>query len=95
MSDAYVVVVLHNVVHAIEREPAAGGGSPRTPLEIGTELAGNNRRNGCIDGRYRCDDAATARVFATLCLDYAQALVERRRKDIDGLPPGFASFLAE
>jgi hypothetical protein len=95
MTHSYTVVVRGNVVVAIEREPRAPRHAARTPLEIGTELASNNRRNGCIDGRYECDDSQSARVFASLCLEYTKALIEKRLAAVNALPVGFESFRAD
>ena len=75
----YVVTVEHNLVVAVERAndgPAAL--VPETPLEIGTQLADNYRRSGRIDGRYYFRSPQRARVFATLCLEFTRALIDRR-----------------
>lgn len=92
----YIVVVEKNVVTAIERthqRPAAP--IPRTPLEVSTQLADNNRTNGCIDGRYYFDDSQRARIFAELCLEYTRALVEKRLGAINKLPVGYAGYRAD
>jgi len=76
---AYVVTVEHNLVVAIARvDGAAAASTPQTKLEVATQLAENFRANGCIDGRYHFANAQRARVFAALCLEFTQALVERR-----------------
>jgi hypothetical protein len=75
----FVVTVEHNLVSAIMRAPGDSAGAvPDTTLEVGTELAANYRRNGCLDGKYRFRNAQRARIFATLCLEFTQALTERR-----------------
>jgi hypothetical protein len=75
----YVVTVEHNLVSAIARVPEGSVGAvPETTLEVGTELAANYRRDGCLDGRYLFRSAQRARIFATLCLEFTQALIERR-----------------
>jgi hypothetical protein len=85
-ASVYVVTVEHNLVAAIDRVPeGASGDVPETPLEVGTELAANYRRNGCLDGRYAFRSPQRARVFATLCLEFAQALVERRLARVKAL----------
>jgi hypothetical protein len=94
--DVYVVVVRNNVVCAIERSTAAAPVSiPQTPLEVATELATNNRVNGCIDGRYRFDDTQRAKIFAALCLEFTRAVVERRLAAIEALPVGRAEYRAD
>jgi hypothetical protein len=76
---AYVVTVEHNLVVAIARvADAAAVSIPPTKLEVATQLAENFRVNGCIDGRYHFANAQRARVFATLCLEFTQAQLERR-----------------
>ena len=89
VSDTFVVVVEHNLVTALER--VAEGISveiPHSKLEVGTQLADNNRANGCIDGRYYFDSAQRARIFATLCLEFTKALVEKRLDVLKALATG-------
>lgn len=89
MSDTFVVVVEHNLVTALER--VAEGipvEIPQSKLEVGTQLADNNRANGCIDGRYYFDNAQRARIFATLCLEFTKALVEKRLGEVSVLAAG-------
>jgi hypothetical protein len=89
MADIYVVVVSHNMVSALERVKRSEGVSvPQTKLEVGTSLAENYRTNGCIDGEYFFDKAQRARIFATLCLDFTKALVEKRLQIISALAVG-------
>lgn len=96
MSHIYIVVVEKNVVSAIERTSVPPAEPiPRTPLEVSTQLADNNRRNGCIDGRYYFDDSLRARIFAELCLEYTRAMVERRLGAINKLPVGFSGYRAD
>ena len=96
MTDTYVVVVKHNVVVAIERQPdPLPGPILKTPLEAGTQVAENNRANGCIDGRYHFDDTQRARIFASLCLEFTKALVEKRLAAIDALPVGTVDYRAD
>ena len=79
MADTYVVVVQHNLVTAVRKQAdAAEVVVPQTKLEVGTQLADNYRRHGCIDGNYYFDNAQRARIFATLCLEFTKALVEKR-----------------
>jgi len=86
---AYVVVVENNLVVTVARiddgNPAAVA---QTRLEVATQLAENFRANGCIDGRYHFANAQRARVFATLCLEFTRALVERRLATIEALAVG-------
>jgi hypothetical protein len=96
MTDVYVVVVESNVVSAIERLTGpAPVPIPKTPLEVGTQLAENNRANGCIDGRYYFDDTQRARTFAALCLEFTRALVEKRLAVINSLPVGGIEYRAD
>lgn len=82
----FVVTVEHNLVSAIMRAPGASAGAiPETTLEVGTELAANYRRNGCLDGEYRFRNAQRSRIFATLCLEFMQALTERRLATVKAL----------
>ncbi len=96
MTQIFIVVVERNIVTAIERttdvpaEPI-----PRTPLEVSTQLANNNRTNGCIDGRYYFDDSQRARIFAELCLEYTRAVVEKRLSAINKLPVEFSGYRAD
>jgi len=96
MAETYVVIVKNNLVTAIERlsEPLDRP-IPKTPLEVSTELADNNHRNGCIDGRYYFEDTQRARIFASLCLEFIKALVEKRLAMIEALPVGSAVFRAD
>ena len=96
MPDIYVVVVKNNVVCAIERSTGKPSEPiPKTPLEVSTQLATNNRLNGCIDGRYYFDDTQRARIFASLCLEFTKALVEKRLAAIDALPVGYVEYRAD
>jgi hypothetical protein len=75
----YVVTVRNNLVVAIEHASDDDGAVvPETTLEVGTQLADNYRGNGCIDGRYHFDNPQRARIFATLCLEFTRALIDRR-----------------
>lgn len=86
MPGTYVVVVEHNLVTALRKLPdPAGVPVPATKLEVGMQLADNYRRRGCIDGRYYFDNAQRARIFATLCLEFTQALVGKRLEAVKGL----------
>ena len=89
MGTIFVVVVEHNIVTALE--PVREGTLapvPQTKLEIGAQLAENNRVNGCIDGRYYFDNAQRARIFAVLCLEFTRALVDKRLESVKGLATG-------
>ena len=89
MSDIYVVVVKHNIVAALERvADSATTSVPETKLEIGTRLAENYRVNGCIDGEYPFDNAQRAKIFATLCLEFTRALVDKRIDIVKALAIG-------
>lgn len=86
MTDTYVVVVEHNLVTAVHKlHEDTAVAAPETRLEIGTELANNYRRRGCIDGRYHFGNAQRARIFATLCLEFTKALVDKRLEAIKRL----------
>ena len=94
--DAYVVVVRHNLVCAIE--PVADmprESIPATPLEVSTQLAANHRANGCIDGRYYFRDTMHARTFAELCLEFTKAMVEKRLAAVAKLPVGAPLYRAD
>ena len=96
MADIYVVIVENNLVTAIELAGAPPDRPiPKTPLEVSTELAENNRRNGRIDGRYYFQDTQRARIFASLCLEFIKALVDKRLAAINSLPVGSAVFRAD
>jgi hypothetical protein len=83
------VTVEHNLVVAIARvDDASGASIPQTKLEVATQLAESYRASGCIDGRYHFANAQRARVFATLCLEFTQAQVERRLAAIRSLAVG-------
>ena len=87
MAEIYVVEVQHNVVTAVREVPFDAAVSvPDSRLEIGTQLAENYRAHGCIDGSYHFDSAQRARIFATLCLEFTRALVEKRLDALKRLP---------
>ncbi|MDQ6825369.1 MAG: hypothetical protein M3007_07900 [Candidatus Eremiobacteraeota bacterium] len=89
MSDIYVVVVKHNIVTALKRiAENANTSVPPTKLEIGTRLAENYRIDGCIDGEYYFDNAQRAKIFATLCLEFTRALVDKRIDVVKALAIG-------
>jgi hypothetical protein len=96
MPEAYVVVVRHNLVAAIEKvaEPLEEE-IPATPLEVSTQLARNHRVNGCIDGRYYFHDTMHARTFAELCLEFTRGMLEKRLARIQGLPAGRPDYRAD
>ena len=95
MREAWVVVVRHNLVTAIERAgPEEAMQAAATPLEVSTRLAANHREHGCIDGRYCMGDAQSARIFATLCLEFTRALAEKRLATLDKLPAGDSHYQA-
>jgi len=94
MATVYVVVVEHNIVTALEQVIGdVDTPVPQTKLEVGTQLAENNRVNGCIDGRYYFDNPQRARIFAVLCLEFVRALVDKRMEVVKALPAG-ASYHA-
>ena len=89
MSEIYVVVVTHNLVSALQRvAETANIAVPQTKLEVGTRLAENYRVAGCIDGEYFFDNAQRARIFATLCLEFARALIDKRLEVVKALATG-------
>lgn len=81
----YRVRVCHNVVVAIEKMARpAGVAVPPERLDIGAQLARNNRAKGCIDDYYYFAGANAAKDFAVLCLDFVSRLLERASADIAG-----------
>ena len=94
MTETFVVVVRGNLVCAIEPGGPSSSTLPITPLDVATQLADTSRRAGCIDGRYRFDDAMHARTFAELCCEFVAALVERRVAAIRALPAGDPEYRA-
>ena len=48
-----------------------------------------------LDGVYGFADAAAARTFAVLCLEFSRALVERRLTVIENLPGDFTAYAAD
>ena len=91
----FEVTVLHNLVTSISkvaRRPDMH--VPASRLEISTELASNHRRNRCIDGVYRFDDAEQARSFSILALDFVSRILDRRLQNIQALDTG-AEFDAD
>ena len=95
MAETYVVVVRDNLVCSIERGGPSPSTLPITPLDVATQLAGNYRNAGCIDGRYQFDDAMHARTFAELCCEFVAALLERRVASIRALPAGDPEYRAD
>lgn len=75
----YKVVVSSNVVTDIRCVEAVDL-RPETliedPLVASTRLSQNNLANGCLDGEYDFSSLHTARMFATLCLEFTQKLCE-------------------
>lgn len=96
MADTYIVVVEHNLVRAIEHSTEALPlPIPKTPLEVATQLATNNRLHGCIDGRYLFDNTQAAKIFAELCLEFIRALVDKRLAAVKAIPVGSAAYRAD
>jgi hypothetical protein len=96
MRQAWAVTVRGNLVCGIERAAAdALSANAATPLEVGSALAANFARNGCIDGSYLLTDRGSARTFAMLCLTFSKALVERRLGVIEQLPAGFDRYVSD
>ena len=96
MKHASAVTVKGNLVCVIE--PAAAGAlsaSAATPLEVGSALAANFARNGCIDGDYVLPDRESARTFALLCLGFSKALLERRLGFVERLPAEFDRYVSD
>lgn len=72
------VSVRHNFVCQVgPAHDASAVDTPRTKLDVATQLASSHRARGCIDGDYYFADSATARHFAFLCQDFIKKLVER------------------
>jgi hypothetical protein len=85
--DRFIVVVHHNLVVAVRRYT----GTPSdvlTKLEIGTRLAQSFQQRGCIDGTYAFASAQSAKVFASLCTEFTQAILAKRLEAIHRLPLG-------
>lgn len=98
MTQTWLVTVEGNLVCAIEPAVAGAGAGPAaggTPLEVGSALAANFARNGCIDGGYAFADREGARTFARLCLGFSKALLERRLEIIERLPVGFERYASD
>ena len=94
-TEPWVVVVRHNLVCSIARAGADDAARvAASPLEVSTRLADNHRANGCIDGRYCVADAQSARIFATLCLEFTRALAEKRLAMVEKLPAGNSRYEA-
>lgn len=92
----YQVVIKGNLVCAIE--PVSPQDTPLrsgTPLEVGTQLAANFTNSGSIDGVYAFQTTSQAQEFAILCLQFGKALLDRRLKTIEGLPPNFKSYFSD
>ncbi len=92
----YQVVIKGNFVCAIE--PISSNDTPirsGTPLEIGTQLATNFSISGTIDGVYAFQTTSQAQEFAVLCLQFGKALLDRRLKIIEELPPNFKSYFSD
>ncbi len=74
----YRVVVRNNMVREIEALPYRDDIEiPNSPLEVSSQLAQNNLKNGCLDGDYYFDDSESARQFAILSLDFMKRMVEK------------------
>lgn len=87
--DVIVVEVRHNLVTGMRKDRVSRDVPlPDSRLEIATELAENYRRNRCIDGLYRFATVERARVFAILCLEFVEALINKRLDRLRKLRPG-------
>jgi hypothetical protein len=72
------VVVRRNLVCEIRPIDAAEARcSEDDPLAVSTQLAQNNRNNGCLDGEYDFASFDAARHFATLCAEYLKSFCEK------------------
>jgi hypothetical protein len=72
------VVVRRNLVCEIRSIDASEARcSEDDPLIVSTQLAQNNRNNGCLDGEYDFASFEAARHFATLCAGYLQSFCEK------------------
>ena len=77
------VMVRRNLVTEIRPiEPAEANCQEDDPLAVSTQLAQNNRANGCLDGEYDFATFEAARHFATLCADYLKSFCD---KSVDAL----------
>ncbi len=88
-AEIWRVRVRRNVVASISRiefaEPRPAGDDP---LTASTKLAGNNQRNGCLDGDYDFGSCENARHFAALCAGYLKNLCERTIEALADTPQG-------
>ena len=84
----YRVIVERNLVAEIRPISAAESTcSEDDPLQSSTELAQNNRNNGCLDGEYDFASFDAARHFATLCADYLKSFCEKSVEALNRLDP--------
>jgi len=81
-SEAYRVVIRHNLVIRLEKVPDGRPGDDN--LAAGTRLAMNHQKNGCIDGNYDFSSMHTAKDFAVLSLDFVRKLAEKNQANLEG-----------
>ena len=82
----YRVVVERNLVCRIcPIDPASARCREDDPLAVSTQLAQNNRNNGCLDGEYDFETFEAARHFAALCADYLKSFCDRSIEAINRL----------
>ena len=85
----FEVTITDNLVQSIRRVARGDDMTvPTSRLEVSSQLAGNHRRNGRLDGCYRFEDAEQARSFAVLALDFVRRDVDRRIESIEALDTG-------
>jgi hypothetical protein len=58
-------------------------------------LAANFSTSGTIDGVYAFQTTLQAQEFAVLCLQFGKALLDRRLKIIEELPPNFKNYFSD
>lgn len=82
----YRVVVRRNLVSEIRPITAAEATCREDdPLAVSSQLAQNNRENGCLDGDYDFASFDAARHFATLCADYLKSFCEKSNETLNRL----------
>ena len=79
-SQVYRVTIIQNLVIRIAQVP---DGTPVSDnLSVGTRLAMNHQKNGCIDGEYDFSSIHRAKDFAVLSLDFIKRLASRNLDDL-------------
>lgn len=86
IGDIYRIEVRRNIVTRITAarpEEAPDGIDIDDPLAVSTQLADNNKANGCFDGDYYLSTFSAARHFAGLCLGFQKALCEKSFESVE------------